>query len=350
MSEPLGIRAPDLASPFAPGQHIVLKNPVREHFKAFICGNATICERVVQAGSAEGQTLILCGAGPTLRDHAEQWCPRGDQVWGCNSAMTWLHTQGYPVTHGFTIDQTPHMLEEWATVPDIEYLLASTVHPHLVQLLQGAQRSIAFFHNYVGIDARPVEYCACGHDHARVADGMAPTCAHCPCTAYEPRRMDYEDWLYIQLYPPTVRAGSGLNSVTRAIDVALFMGFARIIVLGADCALRVSRPLPRGVMAGTPAFRRWLEESVEMHVDGGNAVASGATETTIDGVIDGRYWLTKPDMMITAVWLERWRRKLGRRLTLIGDTLPKALRGKPEAYLDRLPAMVDTQGNPLRLI
>ena len=95
--------------------------------------------------------------------------------------------------------------------------------------------------------------------------------------------MDYEDWLYIQLYPSTVRAGSGLNSVTRAIDVALFMGFARIIVLGADCALRVSQPLPSGVVAGTPAFRRWLEESVEMHADGGSAVASGATETTCGG-------------------------------------------------------------------
>jgi hypothetical protein len=69
-----------------------------------------------------------------------------------------------------------------------------------------------------------------------------------------------------------------------------------------------------------------------------------------EGIIDGRWWLTKPDLMVTAVWLERWRRHLGRKkLTLIGDTLPNALQGKSDTFLDRLPAMVDEEGRALGL-
>ena len=75
--------------------------------------NATACERVVETGSAQGQHIVICGAGPSLREHAAEWCPQGDQVWGCNSAATYLQNNGHRITHGFTIDQTSHMLAEW---------------------------------------------------------------------------------------------------------------------------------------------------------------------------------------------------------------------------------------------
>lgn len=335
---------PDLAAPSKTTQFIQLQNPVRDSFAAFIFGNATHCDRVVEQDSAIGQTLVLCGAGPSLAEHAAKWCPRGDQVWGCNSAATYLHDRGHKVTHGLTVDQTPQMLTEWASAPPIEYLVASTIHPHLTEHLLKSERGLTWFHNYVGIDSRPVEYCACGHDRH---DGP---CVRCSCQAYDARVMDYEDWLYHTLYPGTVRAGSGLNAVTRAIDVALYMGFAKIIVLGADCALRARTPCPPGVQFGTPAHREWLERDVIMHADGGHALVSGATAQTLEGMIDGRYWVTKPDLMITAVWLVKWHRKLGSRLTLIGDTLPKALRDKPDEFLDRLPGLADKDGNLIKLI
>ena len=52
---------------------------------------------------------------------------------------------------------------------------------------------------------------------------------------------------------------------------------------------------------GPEAHNRWLRESVVMHADGGHALTSGATAITLTGVIDGREWLTKPDM-ITELW------------------------------------------------
>jgi hypothetical protein len=341
---------------------VQLTNPQRRNYEAFIFGNATMCERVAEEGSAKGQTIVICGAGPSLAPHAAKWTAKGDQVWGCNSAAIWLYEQGYPITHGFTIDQTPDMLEEWYTRPPLEYLLASTVHPHLTQFLLAAERRITFFHNYVGVQKPPVELCECGHGQMVMASGSVEP-SHgadntepcnqlgCDCTRYVPQYLDYEIWMYGTLYPETVRVGTGLNSVTRAIDLALFMGAERVILLGADCAMYATKPMPKGAVVGNKQHRQWLEECVIMHADGSNPLRSNATATTFEGEIDGRMWYTKPDLSITAVTLELWRRKLGRkRLTIIGDTLPNALQGKSEEFLTKMPYMADSEGKPLPLM
>lgn len=362
-----GIHAPNDLLAKSP-QRIELRNPVSDSFASFVFGNATICQQIpphqpgercdetacsvmVEPDSALGQHLVLCGHGPSLALHAAEYCPTADQIWGCNGALIWLDEHGHHPTHGFAVDQTAEMLREWHTTPDVEYLIASTVHPHLTQLLVGRGRRTRFFHNYVGIKGQPVEI-----------DGEV---------------MGYEDWMYCALYPSTVRAGSGLNAVNRAIDVATFMGFETITVLGADCCLQVNKPAPQAVV-GSPEHQRWLEEDVTMHANGGSAVAHGATMMTLEGTIDGRLWTTKPDMMISAVWLEKTRQahfaahyealaqSLGvpveqlshkQRLTarqgkegrvrIIGDTLVQALKDKPDSYLRRLPTMVDHNGKPL---
>lgn len=276
---------------------------------------------VVEGNSCEGQTLVLCGAGPTLREHAAEYIPKGDQVWGCNSAATWLIEQGHRVTHAFAVDQTAHMLVEWDSAPDVEYLLASTVHPHLTEYLLEKGRRIRYFMNYVGLNAGTM-------------------------VSWGDEEMGYEDWMYQILYPGTVRVGSGLNSVNRAIDVALFAGFEKVYVLGADCCLKVSSP-PPNVPMGSPEYRHWLESETVMHADGGNALASDATPMTLSGEIDGRLWVSKPDMLISAVWLHKFREHHKGRLELVGDTLPNALHGKSDEFLKRMPTMVTHDGHEL---
>lgn len=349
-----------------PSVNIQLCNPVSEHFEAFVVGNAMAWERmahddlaayhpevmadlaqspegedrvdfmnrfhdavkahatqqhVVRQGEAEGRHLILCGAGPSLAETAAEWCPQGDQIWGCNSAVTWLAGNRHKPTHAFTVDQTPTMLKEWYSLPDVEYLCATTVHPHLTDFIRARGRLLRFFHNYVGIKGQPV--------------------------AVRDITMPYEDWLYCVLYPETVRAGSGLNSVNRAIDVALYMGFAKITVLGADCAIRLKRPKPSQMVHGDRTHRRWLEKHTIMHASGSNAVTNGQTAITMGGEIDGRYWETKPDMIVSAVWLEMTRRQHAGRIELVGDTLPNALRNKDVEFLKRLPCLVDSNGNAM---
>ena len=322
-SERRAMRVADAKAREGNGQSIQLQNPVSAHFKGFIMANAAKCDRVVVKGSAKGEHIVICGAGPSLRDHTHDgYLEDADQVWGCNSAMIWLHENGHRVTHGFTVDQTPAQVEEWATAPPVEYLVASSVHPHMIELLESKDRRITFFHNYVGINERPVD----------MGEGAI---------------MPYEDWMYYTYYPETVRAGSGLNAVTRACDIALVMGASKITLLGADSALRVSRP-PPDFPAGSPEHMRWLEEDTEMHADGGNALASGATAVTVEGEIDGRFWVTKPDMMISAVYLTRMIRHFEGRIEAIGDTLPNALKDKDDEFLDALPSLTTKGGDILR--
>jgi hypothetical protein len=344
-------------SPFAkPGQEIVLKNPVSEHYAAFVVGNAQHCDRVAEQDSHKGQHLVLCGAGPSLAEHAGEWVSRADAVWGCNSALTWLVNNGHRATHGFVIDQTSEMVQEWASAPDVDYLVASTVHPHLTEYLLSKGRRLTWFHNFVGIRQRPVAYAYC-HTCDGTASYQTATCPVCN-VPMERQQCSYEDWVYQSLYPGTVRAGSGLNAVTRAIDVARFMGFGKITVLGADCAIRTKSDPAPDMAIGSPEHMAWLRSETVMHADGGSALASNATPVTLDGVIDsgtpdetvrpghGRRWLTKPDLMISAVWMCQMARQIPE-LELIGDTLPVALLGKTDAYLSLLPKMVDSTGRDM---
>ena len=341
------------------GATIQLQSPTQGHHEAFVVGNAlkyAAARRiaadvlpvadavlgepygdvapVVQRDSAKGQHLVLCGAGPSLKDNAAAWCPEGDQVWGCNSALTYLHEHGHKVTHGFAIDQTADMLQEWGTTPDVEYLLATTVHCHLPELLHLRGRRMTFFHNFVGIRKPNVSW----------PDVNGVQCA-----------VSYEQWLYNLLYPYTVQAGSGLNSVTRALDLAVFMGFEKISVLGADCAMQATQRAPKGAPVGSPRHRQWLRNSVTLHADGGHGLTSNSTPTTLEAKIDGRYWVTKPDMVISAGWLVDMALQIPG-CQLIGDTFPNMLLAKqatmaPEAwerFRARLPELINADGTVTR--
>jgi hypothetical protein len=325
---------------------IRLQNPVAGHFSSFIFGNATMQDGVIEQGQNKGQHVVICGAGPSLADTAADYVDKADEVWGCNSALIYLRDRGLRVTHGLTVDQTPHMLEEWATTPDVMYYLASSVHPHLTDLLRINERPYRIFHNYVGLRENPVEYGVCVDCETVVQNANDP-CSKCKGENVDRQMMAYEDWIYSALYPATVRAGSGLNTTSRAMDVALFAGFEKITVLGADCALRLHQPRP-DCAEGSPEHMDWLRNHAQMHADGSTALRSGATAVTLGGEIDGRWWESKPDMLITAVWMADMANAYPERIELVGDTLPNAIRDKPEDFLARLPQLTDHKGRAVR--
>jgi hypothetical protein len=374
-----------------PSPTVTLANPVSDHFPAFIIGNAFAWEAmahdhlqhmnravaeelepywglaalvessftdqaafdswqrfrraidelderfVVKVDSGKGKHVVICGAGPSLAEEATEWVPQGDEVWGCNSALPWLVDNGYKPTHGFTVDQTTDMLVEWQDVADVEYMLATTVHPHLTQYLTTNKRRIRWFHNFVGIKRNPVAW--------PDANGVV-------------QQFPYEDWMYMTLYPGTVRAGSGLNTVTRAIDVALCMGFDKITVLGADCAMRSKGPMPSSLVFGSAAHHKWLRENTVMHADGGHALASNSTALTFGALIDsgteddtirpghGRWWESKIDLLISARWLLVMERTYPQ-INIVGDTYVKAIRPKNRAFLERLPQLSDSNGKAI---
>lgn len=270
---------------------------------------------MVRPNSHVGQTVAICGAGPSLRDDFLNTLPATDHVWACNSALPYLMDQRVRVTHGFTIDQGEEMLgpQEWQRTFPVRYLCASCVTPALIAHLRQANRKIQFFHSYLGVPD-PDDYV--------------------PREAGE----RYEMALYRNHYPPSVQVGHGLNSVPRAVCLALVMGFSRILVYGADCAARPDyAPLPQRIVPG--AYAAWLRGLI-LYADGRSAAdAYGDDVVMAEAVIDGRRWHTRPDMVISAMHLLDLARVYPGRITYIGDTLPNVLARQDADFLARMPTL-----------
>ena len=271
-------------------QELLITNPAVEQAPAHIAANARFKFPVAQRDTHKGKRLAICGAGPSLANHYERLLSGTYDVWACNSALGWLVSRGVPITRGSAIEMSDIMLHTWREAPVVPYLLASCVHPHLIlNLLQRGVTDIMMFHNFVGFGEREFK-------------------------------------LYSHGYPETILAGMGLNVVNRLIQVGDYLGYDRIDVLGADCAL------------GTEGA--W-------HMDGSMAHPD---RTMMTARINGRMWATFFDMAYSAVALVWQKRILRDRLRLVGDTMPAAIlsdpryKRNPGRFLKLLPSFYDGEG------
>ena len=253
---------------------ISLESPVAGEIRGFVEANRiTDPENMVQPNTALGQTLALCGAGPSLRSLSFD---KTDQLWACNSALPYLVEQGVDVTAGIGIDQTPGLLKEWSKPPDVTYYVASSCDPEMIAHLRAHNRKHQFFHNCVGF-------------------------------------IDEWEWdEYCEHWPPGYMVGEGATVVSRAIGLAQWMGFERVDVYGADCA---------------------FGEDDLVHANGEGVSEAYGNPVLMQGEISGRMWRTRPDMLLGAVDLVRKTKKSEGRIRLMGDTLAVALLGKSEEFL-----------------
>jgi hypothetical protein len=250
-----------------------LRSPVQEHLKDYAAENAKTRPLIVVLPDLyKGQTLALCGAGPSL---ASSIISGADHVWAANSALPYLVARGVRVSAGVGIDQTPTLIHEWRDAPPIPYYLASTVDPALVRHVQARGGQPIFWHSAVGFEDEFEFYC--------------------------------------QTWPPCYLVGQGHTVISRTISLARWMGFDRVDVYGADCAFG----------AGDVT-----------HANGTTAEDAYRNPMVMEGEIDGRVWRTRADMLMAAVELARWTRDSEGAIRLIGDTLPNALLGKDDAFLD----------------
>lgn len=252
---------------------VQLQNPVVAQLPDFIARNRGDVQ-VAKAGAGIGKTLSICGAGPSLRDASLTT----DEVWACNSALPYLYWRGDKVTHGVGIDQTPGLLREWESAPDVPYFLASSVDPDLVNHLRAKNRSLTFFHNCVGVDG--------------------------------------EIALYKQ-WPSTFMVTAGYSVVSRVLNLAFWMGYDRIDVIGADCE---------------------FGEDDLAHANGETASDAYGRPMVYEYRYPdrGKVSRTRMDMLMDAVYLTRLSWQHEDRIRLIGDTLPNYLRTKDDAYLSEV--------------
>lgn len=299
-----------------------LQMPNSDKFYQHIRENAAYAKSTLQFESHLGQSVVICGAGPSLAEYADR-LPLVDEVWACNSALPYLYDRGIRVTHGFGIDQGEGMLaeHEFGRALPVSYYLASSVHPRLVQYLVARQRKVSFFHSFLGLPD---------------PEGWTPPESWQPDPSLE---RTYESWLYTHAgYPDSIRAGHGLNSAARAICVALAMGFASIKVYGADCAAQVDADVMPAL--GTPEYDAWLDTLV-LYADGRTARSFGADTLMAQGVVDGKRWTTRPDMVISATNMGQLVNMFPGRVELVGDTLPNALRVKDDAFMADMPMLTN---------
>jgi hypothetical protein len=317
----------------APTATIKLEMPnqsgLLEHLKA----NARWAtpKNVIQKNAGDGKRVVICGAGPSIADnHAAIRTTPAHQVWGANSGLTYLVDHGLPVTHGITVDASPEMytdVNEWQrTFPGIIYLVSSGVDPLLIPHLRKANRPYRIFHSYLGVQN---------------PEGWIKPASWTPPA---PGMDGLEMYLYQTIYPPTVQVGYGLNTVPRAICLALWMGFKTITVFGADCACAPgagSMPALNGA-----DYTAWLE-TLKLYPDGrsdpvqGTPAKYGPNAVMSQGQIGGRWWHTRPDMLISAQHLVHLALMYPGRVVLMGDTLPNALLAMPseerDTYMKTMP-------------
>jgi hypothetical protein len=315
---PEGARSRDPAAPLAMAGTTACQLVVPEmaHLFDHIKTNARHAARMVTFGSHTGQRVVICGAGPSLR--AVTRFPRADQVWACNSALPYLVGRGLHVTHGFTIDQGAAMLgpAEWGSTPDVGYYVASSAHPDVVAHLLARGRRLVFFHSFLGAP-NPA-----GWTSERDAAGVDVT--------------SYEMWLYRSRYPESVQVGHGLNSVPRAVCLALAMGFRDVRVYGADCGVPDGPHMPE---MGTPGYADWIDKLV-MYADGRTAgQCYGHGDPLAEGAIDGRRWHTRADMVISATHLLELQKGFPGRITYVGDTLVNAMHADDPDWMARMPSL-----------
>lgn len=276
MSASLGkIEAP---KPQLPGvlQAIQFTNPLADQFKAFCVANRKRCAiQMARRNAFPGESLALCAPGPALADAIRDGALEGfDQVWACNSAVTYLADHGVRVDGAVGIDQTLGLKREWARVVDTTYYVASSVHPETIAHLVGKGARLRWFHNACGI----------------------------------PNELSY----YRRQWPrPSCVMSHGANVCPRTIGLAFWMGFATVDVFGANCA---------------------LGDNDVAHANGESATDAYGAQFISQGVIDGRVWRTRPDMLLAAVDLARFTRT--HPVTLHGDTLANALVDKDDGFLD----------------
>jgi hypothetical protein len=302
---------------------IAFENAAWFHQRRYIERNARFQLPMVNGPEGQGQKVLICGSGPSLGQTFDDTYHdvKPDQVWGCNAALKWLDATGRAVTHGVAVAGEDGLVEDWKPFPNVEYLVSSGVSPIVVKLLRNRHRKVRFYHTLLG-------------PKLGVADERA---------------------FYGRLFPTAmcVVPSGGFNVTNIAVQLAIGMQFSAIYVLGADCCLSLSpdpRPDPNDASVDNGTFQAqhtaWKAKQ-QMYVDGRDPVtAYGPNVILPEGIIGGRRFVSRPDMLLSAVHLVELARRYPARLRLIGDTLPNWLLQLPDEQWR--PFMPSIQGQVVR--
>jgi len=226
-----------------------------------------------------GPVVVVAGSGPTLNDpeviaSIRKAVDEEDAIiFGCKAAIKILHDAGFKVDYGVSMDPGAHIAKpnKIFKAPGTKHIIASSSDPALFDYLK--DEDVIIFHS---------------------------------ATGYE-----NEVKLYNELFATSTCMGGGYNVVNRAVSAAFFMGARKVILAGTDCGWRKDETM----YADGPAHR----EGVDM---------------CDNGVVDGKPWMTRPDMLASGVALAKLAKKRPNDIVFLGDTLPSKLVHKDDDFLN----------------
>ncbi len=258
-----------------------LKNKWQSKLPEHIASAAARGLPVVEFGRHSGaRGAVVCGSGPSLLKPAVLRELREYQrkKWvfiACKESIRLLSERGFDLTYSVSMDPAEHQVEKTKLVEGITYLLAVSCNPVLFDHCLSAGNNVELFMSACG--ARDEERGMCEVD------------------------------LYRHYWPdmdlPVMEGG--YNVLNRAVVLAFWLGFRRVVVAGGDFGARDPE-------------RAYYAPGAQ-----GKAGNEGAWLTD-HGKLDGTPWFTKADLMASAGHLAL-QIKAGAPVKVLGDSVTNAL-------------------------
>lgn len=280
---------------------------------------------MVKKDCHKGQRALICSTGPSIMDKKIlkkiKKLAKNHVVFGLKETIPYLRE--HKINVKYTVSMDPGGGRQVARTPidqDVIYCLASSCNPELYDHVLGGGCEIQVFHSACGESAPsyepgilvqahahdPVHGLVKGVYELKTLEGGLDFCPLVPTIRSE---ID----LYGDLFNGQADVMCGGFTVTnRALALAKYMGFDRIVMAGTDFG--------------------WRDEGGSHYSGLVKVPANDESYMTDQGIVDGTPWFTKPDQLASAADVAK--KIKANEVTVIGDSLAAALSKRSSEFLE----------------
>lgn len=275
--------------------------------------------------------VVICSTGPSIERRSNfrrvrtLIKHRGYALIALKEALGFFNDRGMRAAYSVAMDPGgERQIRRTPIIGGVTYCLASSCHPELYDhLLDGGARVEVFhsacgvrdFHLQPGVKMKPTEDAPEGAVGVITGEFLLRDAEGGEYNPVVPVVLG-ETELYGRLFPSGDVMCGGYAVVNRAVSLARYMGFRRVVLAGADFG--------------------WRDPAAESHYASFVAVGPAAEDGMMhdEGRVDGTRWYTRPDQLGSAVDIAQ-RVKNGK-LEIIGDSLAASLSRRSETFLNRV--------------
>ena len=306
-------------------QAIKFSNPEFDRLGRHIASSAARKLPIVQKGMhADDRGALIVALGPSIQKPAvmrevRKFAGLGWTIFALKEAIRWLKDKGLPVHYAANMDPGVNEAQRTPVYPEVTYCLASSCHPVLFDHVLEAGGRVLVYHSacgYADHEIRAGFALELGDEQQAVVLGqyeLATTDGLQFSPIVHARTSEVE--VYRRWFDHADVVIGGFTVANRALGLAKYMGFEKVVLAGTDFGWRVSSgdSYYAGFVKAAPLNDVWMTDS---------------------GRVDGKPWKTRPDLLASAVDIARHIKRGN--VKVIGDSLAAALAKHPESYLDRI--------------